>query len=68
MTTIIRHTKPGWCDPQLWRRWYGCGCDLFGYAHGTPPDFRPHSFWTEQVEVVRAAFHEIQRQKAGNPQ
>ena len=63
MTTIIGHTSPGWCDPLLWRRWYARGCDFFGYAQGTPPDFHPHAFWTEKLEIIREAFREIEEQE-----
>ena len=45
MTTIIgRPNDKGVCDPNTWRKWYEAGCDFFGYAHGTPPDFRPQRF------------------------
>jgi len=26
--------------PFYWREWYDKGCDFFGYAWGSPPDFR----------------------------
>ena len=61
MTTLIGHLEAGRCDPMLWRQWYARGCDFFGYAQGTPPDFRPHSFWKEQMEIIRAAFGEIEQ-------
>ncbi len=61
MTTIIGHTAKGWCDPRLWQRWYERSCDFFGYAFGTPPDFRPHSFYQNKLEITRRAFHEIGR-------
>lgn len=42
MTTIIgRLEGVKVCDPDSWRKWYAQGCDFFGYAFGTPPDFRP---------------------------
>ncbi len=60
MTTIIgMGEKRELCDPSLWRRWYNEGCDFFGYAWGTPPDFRPHAFHAESLEITRAAFQEI---------
>jgi hypothetical protein len=59
MTTIISHTAPGWCDPTLWRRWHERGCDLYGYGSGTPPDFRPHPVYREQLEIVRKPFSQI---------
>jgi hypothetical protein len=60
MTTIIgRPDVKGLCDPNTWRIWYEAGCDFFGYAHGTPPDFRPHHSLREQVEIVRQAYRQI---------
>ena len=60
MTTIIgRPDVKGLCDPNTWRKWYEAGCDFFGYAHGTPPDFRPHHALREQVEIVRQAYREM---------
>lgn len=32
------------------------GCDLTGYAWGTPPDFRPHRWYAKGLKVVREAF------------
>jgi hypothetical protein len=58
MTTIIGHAH--YSDPTLWRRWYEEGCDFFGYAFGTPPDFRPHSFYRDKLEITRQAFQEMQ--------
>ena len=60
MTTIIgRPDAKGLCDPNTWRKWYEAGCDFFGYAHGTPPNFRPHPGLHEQVEMVRQAYRQI---------
>jgi hypothetical protein len=60
MTTIIgRPNDQGVCDPHTWRKWYEAGCDFFGYAHGTPPDFRPHPALREQVEIVRQAYRQM---------
>ena len=60
MTTIIgRPDVKGLCDPNTWRKWYEAGCDFFGYAHGTPPDFRPHPALREQVEIVRQAYRQM---------
>lgn len=65
MTTIIGRVDEGGrpddglCDPNSWRKWYERGCDFFGYAWGTPPDFRPHSSYKEELEIVRKAFHEM---------
>jgi len=60
MTTIIgRPDEKGVCDPNTWKKWYEKGCDFFGYAHGTPPDFRPHHSLTAQVEIVRQAYHQM---------
>jgi len=43
-------------DPRQWRRWYDRGCDFMGYAFGTPPDFRPHPIYREDVDLVRESF------------
>lgn len=60
MTTIIgRPDVKGLCDPNTWRKWYEAGCDFFGYAHGIPPDFRPHFALREQVEIVRQAYRQM---------
>jgi hypothetical protein len=60
MTTIIgRPDTNGLCDPNTWKKWYAAGCDFFGYAHGTPPDFRPHSSLQAQVDIVRSAYHQM---------
>jgi hypothetical protein len=32
------------------------GCDLIGYAWGTPPDFRPHPSYEAGLRIIRAAF------------
>jgi hypothetical protein len=64
VTTIIGRTSDletvidkSLTDPEQWKKWYEKGCDFFGYAWGTPPDFRPHRKYAEQLEVVRQAFH-----------
>ncbi len=58
MTVIVgRPDEKGLCDPNSWRKWYEKGCDFFGYAHGTPPDFHPHPSLRAQVEVLRNAYH-----------
>ena len=60
MTTIIgRPDVNGLCDPNTWKKWYAAGCDFFGYAHGTPPDFRPHPSLASQVAIVREAYHQM---------
>jgi hypothetical protein len=46
-------------DPRHWRKWYDRGCDFMGYAFGTPPDFRPHQVFQEDVELVRQAFAQM---------
>lgn len=63
MTTILGRMQEGECDPDSWRQWYAKGCDFFGYAWGTPPDFRPHPRYTEELAIVRAAFAEIARRE-----
>ncbi len=60
MTTIIgRPAENGVCDPNTWKKWYEAGCDFFAYAHGTPPDFRPHPSLYDQVEIVRKAYQQM---------
>jgi hypothetical protein len=60
MTTIIgRPGDKGVCDPNTWKKWYATGCDFFGYAHGTPPDFRPHPSLRARVEIVRKAYQQM---------
>ncbi len=59
MTTITGRQEKGECDPNSWREWYDKGCDFFGYAWGTPPDFRPHPRYNSELEIVRAAFKEM---------
>jgi hypothetical protein len=57
MTTIRGQAGEGLKgDPHLWRKWHGKGCDFMGYAFGTPPDFRPHRIYQEEVNLVRQAF------------
>ena len=46
-------------DPHTWKTWYGRGCDLFAYAWGAPPDFRPLPVYDEGLKVVREAFRAI---------
>lgn len=55
MTTIIGRLD-GVCNPNTWKKWYEAGCDFFGYALGTPPDFRPHRTYAKDLEVVRRAY------------
>lgn len=61
MTTIIGRQDGGSevCDPTSWQRWHERGCDFFGYAWGTPPDFRPHPRYRHELEIVKRAFEEI---------
>jgi hypothetical protein len=58
MTTIVGR-QDGVSDPNTWKRWFSAGCDFFGYAWGTPPDFRPHPDYAAAVEVVRKAYQEM---------
>ena len=57
MTTIIGRGG-GLSDPNTWERWYRRGCDFFGYAWGTPPDFRPIALYEKKLEMLskNAAF------------
>lgn len=59
ITTVIGRTEKGECDPRSWRKWLERGCDFFGYAWGTPPDFRPHPSYREELDIVRRAFEAI---------
>jgi hypothetical protein len=58
MTTIVGR-QDGVSDPNTWKRWFKAGCDFFGYAWGTPPDFRPHPDYAAAVDVVRKAYQEM---------
>ncbi len=58
MTTIIGRPD-GTSDPKTWKKWYEAGCDFFGYAWGTPPDFRPHPAYAQTMEITRRAYHEM---------
>jgi hypothetical protein len=60
MTTIIGRTD-GASDPGTWEKWYRRGCDFFGYAWGTPPDFRPLSAYEQELEITRRAFSAMSR-------
>lgn len=57
MTTIIGRIEESECDPNTWRTWYERGCDFFGYAWGTPPDFRPLAMYDRELAITRDAFH-----------
>jgi hypothetical protein len=41
------------------KKWFNAGCDFFGYAWGTPPDFRPHPDYAAAVDAVRKAYQEM---------
>ena len=59
MTTVIGRLESGECEPASWRRWVDRGCDLFGYAWGVPPDFRPDPSGQAELAIVRDAFAQI---------
>jgi len=59
MTTITGRVQEGECDATSWRHWYEQGCDFFGYAWGTPPDFRPHPRYERELAIVGEAFAHI---------
>ena len=46
-------------NPNDWFKWYERGCDLFAYTFGTPPDFRPHPMFKEEVSIIHNAFRQI---------
>jgi hypothetical protein len=58
MTTVVGR-QDGVCDPTTWKKWFEAGCDFFGYAWGTPPDFRPHPAYAAAVEIVRHAYRQM---------
>jgi hypothetical protein len=58
MTTVVGR-QDGVSDPNTWKKWFEAGCDFFGYAWGTPPDFRPNPAYTAAVDVVRQAYHQM---------
>ena len=58
MTTIVGR-QDGVSDPNTWKKWFNAGCDFFGYAWGTPPDFRPHPDYRAAVDMVRKAYKEM---------
>lgn len=60
MTTVVGGLDKGESDPVTATTWHSRGCDLFGYAWGTPPDFRPHRDYLPDVEAARLAFRQIE--------
>jgi len=56
---VGRPGDKGVCDPNSWKKWYEAGCDFFAYAHGIPPDFRPHS------PLIRRAAGQVRHRDAG---
>lgn len=54
--TVITGRQDGVSDPNTWKRWYEAGCDFFGYAWGTPPNFRPHRKYDKELEITRNAY------------
>ena len=60
--TVITGRQDGVSDPNTWKRWYEAGCDFFGYAWGTPPDFRPHASmrrnWKSQATSIGQCLNE----------
>lgn len=64
MTTVIGRVAGEGLDsregnPESWRRWHKRGCDFFGYAWGTPPDFRPHRICRDDLRTIRSAFRQV---------
>jgi hypothetical protein len=58
MTTVVGR-QDGVSNPLTWEKWFEAGCDFFGYAWGTPPDFRPHPNYAAAVDTVRQAYHQM---------
>jgi hypothetical protein len=58
MTTVVGR-QDGVSDPKTWKKWFEAGCDFFGYAWGTPPDFRPHPAYAAGVDTIRQAYHQM---------
>jgi hypothetical protein len=58
MTTFFGRVD-GVCDPRTWKTGYARGCDLFAYAFGAPPNFRPLPVYSEGLKVVSEAFRAI---------
>jgi hypothetical protein len=58
MTTIAGRGG-GLSQPGTWRKWHEAGCDFFGYAWATPPDFRPHRAYAADLAITRAAYREV---------
>ena len=60
MTTVLgRIDTEGLCDPNSWEKWYSLGCDIFGVAIPTPPDFRPPKYYSNQIKIIFNAFKKI---------
>jgi len=59
MTTIIGRLEEGECDPYSWEKWHEKGCDFFGYTWGVPPEFRPHSIYERDLNIIRDAFRKM---------
>jgi len=57
--TVITGRTDGVSDPNTWKRWYQAGCDFFGYAWGTPPDFRPHPRYAKELEITGNAYRQM---------
>ena len=56
---VGRERQDGVSDPNTWKRWYEAGCDFLGYAWGTPPDFRPHAKYAQELEITRNAYRAV---------
>ena len=54
MTTVIGHGDHS--DPTTWKKWHARGCDFFGYAWGTPPNFEPHPSYKQKLDITREAY------------
>ena len=59
MTTVIGHGKLS--RPETWKKWYAKGCDFFGYAWASPPDFRPVPSYDQGLKTLREAFAAMNR-------
>jgi len=59
LTTVVGRLEDGETEASGWKQWLAAGCDFFGYAWGTPPDFRPHPSYASDLNLVRQVYQQI---------